>query len=63
MLAHEVREDAGIGGEAGERDAVVGVDGDDLLLVGGKFFCVALKVQEQSQSMYSVEAEDGATVW
>ena len=33
LLAHEVGEDAGVGGEAGESDAVVGVDGDDLLLV------------------------------
>ena len=33
LLAHEVGEDTGVGGEAGEGDAVVGVDGDDLLLV------------------------------
>ena len=33
LLAHEVGEDTGIGGETGEGDAVVGVDGDDLLLV------------------------------
>lgn len=34
LLAHEVGEDAGVGGETGKGDAVVGVDGDDLLLVG-----------------------------
>lgn len=33
LLAHEVGEDAGIRGETGEGDAVVGVDGNDLLLV------------------------------
>ena len=32
-FCHEVGEDTGVGGEAGEGDAVVGVDGDDLLLV------------------------------
>jgi hypothetical protein len=42
LLLHEVGEDAGIGGEACERDAEVGVDGEDLFLVGGEFFCVAL---------------------
>ena len=43
LLAHEVGEDAGVGGKAGEGDAVVGVDWDDLLLVGGELFCVALE--------------------
>ena len=38
----EVGEHAGVGGEAREADADVGVDGDDLLLVGGEFFGVAL---------------------
>ena len=42
LLLHEVGEDAGVGGEAGEGDAVVGVDGDDFALVGGEFFCVTL---------------------
>ena len=36
MLFHEVGEDAGVGGEAGEGDANVFVDGDDFLLVDGK---------------------------
>jgi len=44
LLLHEVGEDAGVGGEAGEGDAVVGVDGDDFALVGGEFFCVALYI-------------------
>jgi hypothetical protein len=35
LLLHEVGEDAGVGGEAGESDAVVAVYLDDLLLVGG----------------------------
>lgn len=43
LLLHVVGEDAGIGGEAGESDAQVLVDGDDLLLVGGEFFGVALE--------------------
>jgi hypothetical protein len=43
LLLHEVGEDAGVGGQAGEGDAVVGVDGDDFALVGGEFFCVALE--------------------
>ena len=34
MLFHEVAEDAGVGGETGEGEAIVRVDGDDLLLVG-----------------------------
>jgi hypothetical protein len=42
LLFHEVGEDACIGGEAGEGEADMFVDGDDFLLVGGEFFCVAL---------------------
>jgi hypothetical protein len=42
LLLHEVGEDAGVGGEAGEGEAEVLVDGDYFLLVGGEFFCVAL---------------------
>ena len=42
MLFHEVGEDAGVGGEAGEGDAEVGVYAEDFFLVGGEFFCVAL---------------------
>lgn len=34
LLAHEVGEDAGVGGETGEGNAIVRVDGDDFLLVG-----------------------------
>lgn len=43
LLFHEVGEDARVGGEAGEGDAVVRVDGNNLLLVGGEFFGVALE--------------------
>ena len=43
LLLHEVGEDAGVGGEAGEGEAQVLVDGDDFLLVRGEFFCVALE--------------------
>ena len=43
LLFHEVRKDAGVGGEAGKGKAEVFVDGDDFLLVGGKLFCVALE--------------------
>jgi hypothetical protein len=43
LLLHEVGEDAGVGGEACECDSHVLVDGDDLLLVGGEFFGVALR--------------------
>lgn len=43
LLFHEVGEDAGVAGEAGEGDAVVGVDGDDFALVGGEFFCISLE--------------------
>ena len=38
----EVGEDAGVGGEAGESDTEVRVDCNDLLLVGGELFGVAL---------------------
>ena len=42
LLLHEVGEDAGVGGEACQRETEVLVDGDDFLLVGGELFCVAL---------------------
>jgi len=42
LLLHEVGEDAGVGCEAGEREAEVLVDSDDFLLVGGELFCVSL---------------------
>lgn len=42
LLLHAVGEHAGIGGETCQSHAQVGVYGDDLLLVGGEFFCVAL---------------------
>ena len=44
LLFHEVGEDAGVGGETGEGDAVVGVDGDDFALVGGELFGIALDI-------------------
>lgn len=44
MLFHEVGEDTGVGGEAGEGYAVVCVNGDHFALVGREFFCVALDV-------------------
>jgi hypothetical protein len=52
LLLHEVGEDAGIAGEAGQRDAVVGVDGDDFALVGGEFFCVALNITTHVSQVY-----------
>jgi len=42
LLLHVVGEDAGVGGETGEGEAVVSVEGDDLFLVGGEVFGVAL---------------------
>jgi hypothetical protein len=42
LLFHEVGEDAGVGGEAGEGEAEMLVDGDDFFLVRGEFFCVSL---------------------
>ena len=42
-LLREVGEDAGVGGEAGERDAEVRVYRDDFLLVGREFFGVSLR--------------------
>jgi hypothetical protein len=44
LLLHEVGEDAGVGSKAGESDAIVAVYFDDLLLVRGELFCVALPV-------------------
>lgn len=43
MTFHEVREDAGVGREAGEGDAEVGVEVDYLLLVGGEVFGISLQ--------------------
>jgi len=42
LLLHEVGEDASVGSEACESDAVMVVDGNDLLLVRGEFFGVSL---------------------
>lgn len=42
LLLHEVEEDTGVGGEAGDGDAEVVIDADDFLLVGGEFFGVSL---------------------
>jgi len=42
LLLHEVGEDAGVGGETGQCDSVVAVDGYYFLLVGGEFFGVSL---------------------
>lgn len=42
LLLHVVAEHARVRGETGEREAVVRVDGDDLLLVRGELFGVAL---------------------
>ena len=44
LLFHEVGEDAGVGGEAGEGHGEVVVDADDFLLVGGQFFGVSLEL-------------------
>ncbi len=43
LLLHEVGEDAGVGGEARKGEAEVLVDGNNFLLVGGEFFCIALR--------------------
>jgi len=43
LLLHVVGEDAGVGGETGEGEAVVRVERDDLFLVGGEVFGVALE--------------------
>lgn len=43
LAFHEVCEDAGVGGEAGEGDAEVVIDVDDFLLVGGEVFCISLR--------------------
>lgn len=60
MLFHEVGKDAGIGGKTGEGDTEVRVDWDDLLLVGRKLFCVALKCL--SESLYNLMAGVGRAV-
>lgn len=60
MLFHEVGQDAGVGGEAGEGDAVVGVDGYYLLLVRGEFFCVALLEWGEGGVVVSWLSYDGA---
>lgn len=47
LAFHEVGEDAGVRGEAGEGEAEVGVDADDFFLVGGEVFCISLFVGDQ----------------
>lgn len=42
LLFHKVREDTGVGSETGEGETKVGVEGEDLLLVRGEFFCITL---------------------
>lgn len=42
LLLHEVGEDAGVRGQAGDGDADVRVDGEEFLLVGGEFFGITL---------------------
>ena len=54
LLLHEVGEDAGVGGEAGEGEPEVGVELDDFFLVGGEFFGVALE-GEEGVSLSSLE--------
>jgi hypothetical protein len=44
LLLHEVGEDAGVGGEAGEGEAEVLIDGDYLLLVRRELFGITLRV-------------------
>ena len=55
LLLHEVGEDASVRGEAGEGETDVCVNGNNLLLVGGELFCVALEVVR----MCDGEREDG----
>lgn len=43
LLFHEVGEDAGVGGEAGEGDTDVRVYAYYFFLVGGEFFCISLE--------------------
>lgn len=43
LLFHEVGEHAGVGCEASKAETIVGVDADDLALVGRELFCVALE--------------------
>ena len=45
LLFHEVGEDAGVGGEASERDTEVRVYAYYFFLVGGEFFCVPLEAK------------------
>ena len=59
LLFHEVGEDAGVGGQAGESDAVVGVDGDDFTLVGGEFFGVALETWSINEQDSRVKEKAG----
>lgn len=42
LLLHEVGEHSSIRGETGKGNAIMCVDWDDLALVGGELFCVAL---------------------
>jgi len=55
LLFHEVGEDAGVGGEAGEGEAEVFVDGDYFFLVGGEFFCVALEILASAKDLLVVK--------
>jgi hypothetical protein len=43
LLLHEVGENTGIGGETGKGKTKMLVDSNNLFLVGGEFFCVALE--------------------
>ena len=54
LAFHEVREDAGVGGETGEGEAEVLIDTYYLLLVGGELFCVSLPWRERESSILSV---------
>lgn len=42
LVFHEVGEDAGVGGETGERESNVFIDGDYFFLVRGEFFSISL---------------------
>jgi len=50
LLLHEIGEDAGVGGEAGEGEPEVRVELDDFFLIGGEFFGVAL--ESEGVSLY-----------
>lgn len=50
LLLHEVGEDAGVRGKAGEGEPEVRVKLDDFFLIGGEFFGVAL--EREGVSLY-----------